>query len=127
LGPTTAEGLASSRLGAGHYQDVDPHRDKRSEYGLSADTGSNWPIDPCDASRVLDVATWEFVDEHAKRERFWLQRLKRQNFTNGLFVCGYLHTLSFPFAARSEGFDVKALYYMPHHKLCTRRHVVTGC
>jgi hypothetical protein len=37
---------------------------------------SNWPIDPCDASRVLDVATWEFVDKHAKRERFWLQGLK---------------------------------------------------
>jgi hypothetical protein len=121
-GPTTAEELALERLGAGHYLDVDPHPDKRSQHGLSAYIGTNWPIDPCDPTRTLDVATWEFIEEQAKRERFWLERLKGQNFANGLFVCGYLHTLSFAFIARSEGFDVKALYYMPHHKLCTKNH-----
>jgi hypothetical protein len=125
LGPTTAEGVALLRLGAGHYLDVDPHRDKRSEHGLAAETGSIWPIDPCDPRRSLDVAVWEFLDEHAKRESFWLQRLTAQNFTRGLFVCGYLHTLSFAYVARSEGFKVTSLYYMPHHKLCTKQHLAT--
>src|SRR5713101_466648 len=123
LGPTTAERFALPRLGQDRYLDIDPHRDKRHEYGISVDTGSIWPIHPYDSSPAPDVANWENVHEHAKREELWLQTIKDQDFGKGLFICRFDHTLSFAFKLRSADFVVEALSYMPHHKLCTKQHL----
>jgi hypothetical protein len=117
LGPTIAERLALSHWGQNHYLDVDPPKSERNKYGISAETGAFFAIDPEDSQKSKDVAYWEFVEEHDKREDLWLQRIKGEAFSKALMICGYAHTLSFAFRLRSE-FDVKALYYMPHHKLC---------
>ncbi len=117
LGPTAAERLAQSIWGQNHYLDVDPPRGERQKHGISADTGEFYPIDPCDPEKSKDVAQWENVEEHIKREELWLQRIKDTAFAKALMICGSAHILSFAYRLRSAEFDVKALYYMPHHKL----------
>jgi hypothetical protein len=118
LGPTTAEKIALCRWGQNHYLDVDPLKGERTNYGISLGTGSWFAIDPEDSQKSKDVACWDYVEEHEKREKLWLQRVEGASFTRALMICGAAHLLSFSFRLRSAAFDVKALYYMPHHKLC---------
>lgn len=117
LGPTTAERLAFCHFGQGRYADVDPPRSDRHKHGVSDDTEQCIPIDPYDPQRSKDIAYWEFVEAHERRENIWLQRVKDSAFSNALMICGYVHTLSFAFRLRSVGFSVKAIHYMPCHKL----------
>lgn len=117
LGPTAAEGVALSLLGQGHYLDVDPPSADRYKHGISADTGKTRPIAPCDPQRPKDVACWEFVEEHEKRESLWLVRIKGAVFCRALMICGCAHMLSFAFRVRSVGFGARAVSYIPHHKL----------
>ena len=118
LGPTTAERIALSHWGQNHYLDVDPSKHQRPEHEVSEQTGGLLLIDPEDPQKSKDIAYWEHVEDHIKREELWLQRMQGTVFTISLMVCGAAHLLSFSFRLHSGAFDVKALYYMPHHKLC---------
>jgi hypothetical protein len=119
LGPTTAERLAEERLGAGHYLDIDPHVDNRSEYGIGI-TGQQFPIDP--NTQPTDSYHLEFEEEQLKRETLWLGKMRKTNFWNALLICGYLHTLSTAFKLRSEEFNVETWTYVPYLRLCPRPH-----
>jgi len=74
-------------------------------------------IDEYACSNSPEVACWLKVEDQAKREALWLCKILEQNFGNGLVICGCPHTLSFAFRLLSAGFETKACYYMPHHKL----------
>jgi hypothetical protein len=119
LGPTTAERLAEERFGAGHYLDIDPHKDKRLECGICI-TRQSFPIDP--GTLLTDYYHLEFESEQLKRENLWLGRMRGANFGNALLICGYLHTLSMAFKLRSEGFNVETWTYVPYLRLCPRPH-----
>jgi hypothetical protein len=115
--PTDPELLAKACPEPIGYMDVDPSKDERAKYGLSGDTGESYLVDlwqspPC-------VARTEHVDKHAAREEFWLERIRGQDFTFALMVCGDAHCLSFSFRLRAAGFNVEnCINYMPHEKLC---------
>lgn len=115
--PTHAEILAKTQNEPIRYMDVDPSKDEREKHGLSRDTGESYVVDlwqspPC-------VGRTEHVGEHAAREEFWLNRIRSQDFSSGLIVCGQAHCLSFAFRLRNAGFDVKdCIEYMPYGKLC---------
>jgi len=118
LGPTTAERIALSHWGQNHYLDVDPPKHQRPEHEVSAQTSELLLIYPEDPQKSKDVACWEHVEDHIKREKLWLEGIQGTVFTRALMICGAAHLLSFSFRLHSAAFDVKALYYMPHHKLC---------
>lgn len=115
LGPTTAEQLAIARWGAGRYLDVDPPAVNRQACGISTTTGSSFPINPYTESR--DIAQWEHIEEHTKREEIWLQKVIGSAFDRALIICGCVHMLSFAIRLQSAGFSVKAVLYLPFHKL----------
>jgi hypothetical protein len=117
LGPTTAEKIALCHWGQNHYLDVDPSKQERPEHDVKAQTGEVLLLDPEDPQKSKDFAYWEHVEDHIKREELWLRRIQDASFTRALMICGAAHLLSFSFRLRSAALDVKALYYMPHHKL----------
>jgi hypothetical protein len=114
LGPTTAERLAWTELGADHYQDVDPHRDKREALGIHQTGGWN-PIEPWNPD--TDKLGFEFASEHAKREGLWMGKIGERAFAKALFICGCLHTLSMSFRLLSVGYEIETFHYMPYKKL----------
>jgi hypothetical protein len=124
--PSTAEDIANTVLGPGHYLDIDPPRDERNKYGIAVDTGGACPIDPyqkVEPGVPPDGYNFEIVDEHRKREELWLLRLQDQPFEKGLAICGIAHGLSFAFRLLSAGISVERTNsYIPYHKLCTRSH-----
>jgi hypothetical protein len=118
--PTHASKFAEAQIPPIDYLDIDPARAERKKYGLAEDTGSVEPIDLF--SQPPEFSYWEKPAEHVKRERFWLQKIKATKFRRALVICGYFHIQSFSARLLDEGFEVESVYYMPHHKLCTRRH-----
>jgi hypothetical protein len=121
--PTHASKCAEAQNPPLGYLDIDPPRAERKEYGLAEDTGSIEPIDLF--SQPPEFSYWEKPGEHVKRERFWLQKIEAAKFSRALAICGYFHTQSFSARLLDEGFAVKSVYYMPHHKLCTKQHTQT--
>lgn len=118
-GPSTAEELAKTILGAGHYLDVDPAPSERPPYGIG-ETGGRDPIDPMDERSVLE---WADIGENRKREELWVTKVLALSFENGLAICGLAYALSFAFRLRSAGIGIAKSYtYIPYHKLCTRSH-----
>lgn len=118
-GPSIAEGLAKSLLGAGRYVDIDPSRNERQKYGISEGTGEGYPIDPFNSSDAYYCLS---LADQRKREELWLQRIQAQHFEKGLVICGLAHCLSISFRLQSDGFSVETYNYMPYNKLCTRPH-----
>jgi len=114
LGPTFAETTAVEMMGSGKYRDVDPSREERPKCGIAEDTARWEPIEP---GISCDMITYEFDHEHEKREEFWLTRIREHDFTEALFICGYLHVLSMAFRLRGAGYRVEACHYMPFDKL----------
>jgi hypothetical protein len=118
--PSYAEVIADSRSPKVTYVDIDPPRKERAQHGLSAATSESIPIDlwsqpPC--SQRL-----EYVAQHAKRELFWLKRIREYKFVSALFICGVAHSLSFSFRLVDAGYEVeRCISYLPYAKLC--RHV----
>jgi len=124
--PSTAETLAESLLGTGHYLDIDPPPGERHKYGIAKETGGWYPFDPFQSAAPdipADGCEWSIVEEHRKREELWLKRVQAQPFSKGLAICGLAHGLSFAFRLSSAGISVdETQSYIPHHKLCTRSH-----
>lgn len=115
FGPTIAEELAIKVLGQGHYLDVDPHPKNRPKFGIPHLREEHTPIDPYGNEGCI---FHEDLEGQAKREELWVKHFKEQTFTSALFICGYLHTLSFSFRLQSAGFSVaQAGVYMPYDKL----------
>jgi len=111
LGPTAAEKLAEGfHL---KYMDFDPHPDNRHLYGLCKETGRS--LDP-----PFNLVTRMFAEQHFKREDFWVEKIRKEQFEAALVICGLVHTLSLSEKLISAGFDVYAHYYMPHDKLCRK-------
>jgi hypothetical protein len=124
-GPSIAEDVAASVLGLGHYLNVDPPRSERPKNGLAMDTGGVEAIDTDQIVNGLvpDIYRWEIVDEHRKREQFWVQRIVAQSFNKGLLICGSAHGLSVAFRLQDAGISVPTLYdRTPYDKLCRRLH-----
>jgi hypothetical protein len=114
FGSTTAERFANEILGAGCYLDVDPPLLRRKDLNIS--TPSNQPYmigNPPDAG----FANWQSTEVHESREIFWSQAIQGSAFDSGLMVCGIAHMLSFAFRLRAANFEVKAIDYLPRHKL----------
>jgi hypothetical protein len=125
LGPTKAERLALEKLGPGRYQDVDPPVDPKTgtrwPYGIGL-TGESFPIQPCMV--LSDFYRVEYIEPQDMRETLWTVKIVETDFTNALFICGELHTLSMAFRLRSVGIRiVEAWNYVPYLKLCRRPHV----
>ena len=116
LGPTIAEQLTGSSLGPNHYLDVDPPCDDRHKYGIFS-TSRPYPVDPDDLESYKHSPSCEGVEQQGIKEGIWLERIRTKEFSRAVMICGYLHTLSFALRLRTAEFDVKALSYMPHHKL----------
>jgi hypothetical protein len=108
LGPTIAEKLALEKLAFGHYVDIDPARDERSEFGIpSSSSEPNMIGSPPSVS----FANWQILDAHAKREDLWLKRIQQSEFNSALVICGLVHLLSFAFRIRDAKFSVQAINY----------------
>jgi len=111
LGPTIAQNLSLTELGANRYLDVDPSRENREKFGIPANT--NDPImigSPVTMAAFYDTV---FHEVHAKRELFWIQEMKNQQFDRALIIVGQNHTLSFAFRLLAENFVVKTFTYEP--------------
>jgi hypothetical protein len=118
LAPSYAELIAKHRPKPIGYLDVDPSRAERVQHGLAEETGASylvgslWRTPPC-------VGRTEYVDEHSAREQLWLNRIRSQNFTVALMICGCAHGLSFSFRLKDAGFEIEdCVSYMPYDKLC---------
>jgi hypothetical protein len=120
-GPSIAEQHANSILKPGHYMDVDPPANERRRYGLAEVSATGGPIDPVHSS---DVYESPYVGEQIKREELWQKRIESEKFEKGLVICGLAHSLSFAFRLHGAGMSVTVSTYIPHGKLCTRRHMV---
>jgi hypothetical protein len=118
-GPSIAENLANSILRTGHYMDIDPSSNERHKYGLAERSSTGGSIDPLNSTDIYESPN---VDEQRNREEIWEKRIRAQKFEQGLVVCGIAHSLSFAFRLRTAGMDVNVFTYIPHGKLCTRRH-----
>ena len=51
-----------------------------------------------------------------------MSKIKSATFTSALLICGMNHLLSLAYTLEDVGYEVKALAYMPEHKLCVLRH-----
>jgi hypothetical protein len=98
LGPTIAENLTRELLDHDHYLDVDPPVAIRASFGIANPSGHSFPISPYELGS-RDVIGVEYVDPQDRRETLWLDRIAKTSFTSALFVCGYLHALSFSFSS----------------------------
>jgi hypothetical protein len=109
-GPSIAEKLVRDGYAGGHYLDIDPRADQREKYGMAPIT-----IDPGHSTSWYNC---QMVDEHRKREKFWLEQVKSEQFQKALVICGLHHGLSFAFRLEAAGFpDVELYDYVPFHKL----------
>lgn len=118
-GPSIAEQLTHSILKPNCYLDIDPPANERHKYGLAASSATGGPIDP---SNSTDIYESPYVDEQRKREELWLKRIQSEKFKKGLMICGLAHSLSFAFRLQNAGMTVAVSTYIPHGKLCNRRH-----
>jgi hypothetical protein len=120
LGPSIAEDLAASHLGAGHYLDVDPPRNERAKYGIPEKTTDGCPIDPCNSPDTFAIL---FVDAQRLREELWIRRIEQHAFKKAIVIVGIGHSLSIAFRLIVAGIVVdQVLAYTPHQKLCQRKH-----
>jgi hypothetical protein len=108
-GPTAAEKLARD-LGL-KYVDVDPPPGRRHLYGLCSETGES-------LDEPFDLVRRTFADRQSDRERFWAERIRKEQFQSALMICGLLHTLSLSEKLISAGFEVFSYCYAPHDRLC---------
>jgi hypothetical protein len=118
--PTIAEQHALGFLEPGHYIDIDPPPNERHKYGLADVSATGGPIDPAHSS---DVYESPLVGEQRKREELWQKRIQSEKFQKGLVICGIAHSLSLAFRLESIGISVEVSTYIPHGKLCNRRHI----
>jgi hypothetical protein len=113
LGPTTAEKL-SLTWGPNRYLDVDPPRGERERFGIPENTNEHIFLgSPVTSPPTAVCAERIFHEVHARREKFWLQQITKQDFEKALMICGQNHTLSFAFRLRAANFDVKTITYAP--------------
>ena len=108
LGPTIAEKLALEQLAFGHYQDIDPARAARPDFGIPSNSSEpNMIGEPPSVA----FANWQLLDVHAKREELWLKRMQQHEFKSALVICGLVHLLSFAFRLQTVNFSVQAINY----------------
>jgi len=108
LGPTIAEKLALEQLAFGHYQDIDPARAERPDFGIPSNSREpNMIGEPPSVA----FANWQLLDVHAKREELWLKRMQQHEFKSALVICGLVHLLSFAFRLRNAKYSVQAINY----------------
>lgn len=112
-GPTAAKKLSEDwHL---KYVGFDPHPNNRHLYGLSRETGRS-------LDQPFNLVTRMFAEQHFKREQFWVERIRKEQFQTALVICGLVHTLSLSEKLMFAGFKVYAYYYIPHDKLCRKTH-----
>jgi hypothetical protein len=111
-GQTLVGQLAGSLQSVG-YLDVDPHPKVAHLFGIVNAAGQPFPE---------DISAEECVEKEVRREELWCQTIVVSHFKSGLLICGYYHTLSMVFRLRSTGLLGKCGTYLPHEKLCSRRH-----
>lgn len=122
LGPTTASRKAEGELGQGKYLDIDPSREERESLGLNTESGENFNVNPMGEGQGRDTASWQEIGQHRRREELWVSKIISATFTSALLICGMNHLLSLAYTLEDVGYEVKALAYMPEHKLCVLRH-----
>jgi hypothetical protein len=121
LGPTTASRKAEDELGHGKYLDIDPSRGERESLGLNTESGENFNVNPMETGRVVTLSNGK-IYQHRKREALWLSKIRSTTFISAILICGMNHLLSLAYTFEGLGYEVKALAYMPEHKLCVLRH-----
>lgn len=113
--PSIAEKCAESEYGSGHYADVDPPVKERPKLGIAEETELPFPIEG-----TVDTYSELLLDEHRKREEFWVSQILEQDFNKALMVCGIGHGLSLSRRlAEAKVCDVRLLNYAPFSKLCS--------
>jgi hypothetical protein len=122
VGPTTASRKAEAELGPDKYLDIDPPSEERKSLGLEADSGENFNVNPMGHGQAHDTASWSKVDQHRKREALWVSKIQSTKFTSAILIVGMNHLLSLAYTLEDLGYEVKALSYMPEHKLCILHH-----
>ena len=121
-GPTTASCKTEAELGQGKYLDIDPSREQRESLGLDADSGENFNVNPMGDGQSHDTASWAKIEQHRKREALWVSKIQSTKFTSAILIVGMNHLLSLAYTLEDLGYEVKALGYMPDHKLCILQH-----
>jgi hypothetical protein len=121
-GPTTASCKADAELGPGKYLDIDPSCEQRESLGLDGDSGENFNVNPMADGQAHDTASWAKIGQHRKREALWVSKIQSTKFTSAILIVGMNHLLSLAYTLEDLGYEVKALGYMPEHKLCIPPH-----
>jgi hypothetical protein len=120
LGPSKAEDLAISILGAGQYVDIDPSLSERSSYGIPEVTAEGHAVAPMHSTESYCSL---LMEAQRIREEVWIQRIKRQTFKKALAIVGIGHSLSIAFRLESAGFVIAEIRaYTPYGVLCRRAH-----
>jgi hypothetical protein len=106
-GPSVASDMAASI-----YLDIDSEttdealsRFPEDSHTLALEIRDKFRVQEIPAKLGLTVQEW--------RESTWVTKIKAQQFTTGLLICGVVHTLSIAFRLKAEGFGVEAYCYEP--------------
>jgi hypothetical protein len=119
-GPSIAEDLAASLLGAGHYIDVDPARNERAKHGIPETTTGGGPIDLYNSPDSYVIL---LMDAQRLREELWIRTIEQRSFGKAILIVGIGHSLSVAFRLIGAGIVVEEVRaYTPHAKLCRRTH-----
>jgi hypothetical protein len=112
-GATTASVLQSPGL---RYFAVDPAGPDRKSLGipdgLLFEGYSIYEINDPRMPSPEPLATQKKADTEFAREKVWVERIARENFTSGLMICGCAHTFSLAFRLVDSGFSVDVVIYM---------------
>src|SRR5271166_3068178 len=112
-GSTTASELKRTGL---EYFDVDPQGPERKSHGipegLPIESYAIYEINDPHTPKSEPFATQKKLDTELGRERVWVERINKQQFKNGLMICGAAHTFSVARRLVDSGFSVDVIIYL---------------
>lgn len=113
LGPTTASRLKRPGL---EYLDVDPSGPDRRSHGIPDGLPFEgyviYEIDDRRKPSPEPLATQKKVETEFAREKLWVERIKKESFTNGMMICGCSHSFGVASRLAAAGFTVDVIIYM---------------
>jgi len=102
----------ASETALGGYLDVDSETTNAALSHCAEDSHS-LVLEILSKFRVQEIPTKMGLTAQEWREATWIAKIKAEQFTTGLVICGVAHTLSIAFRLKAEGFGVETYCYEP--------------
>jgi hypothetical protein len=112
-GPTAASGFERPGL---RYFDVDLAGTERYQLGIPPGLPFEgyviYEINDPRMPKPEPLATQKSVATELSREQHWVEKISKEQFTNGLMICGAAHTFSVASRLLSSGISVDVIMYL---------------